>query len=113
MYFQTNPGLSHHYPMISVIKYVSGQTSISNIVNETNAYRFPSVTFCPKFKGYADLVKELDKKANETGKETIEQIGYEEIVENLTLTRDEFLTFFTHPPGKTGNPALGKSRITH
>ena len=44
---------------VEALKYWSFSTSVSNVINETDLFRFPDVTFCPKFKAGQDLVDKL------------------------------------------------------
>lgn len=48
----------------SAMKYASGKTSISIAVNESDKFTYPSVTFCPGFKGGADLKQVIAVQAD-------------------------------------------------
>ncbi|TRY81122.1 hypothetical protein TCAL_14458 [Tigriopus californicus] len=87
------------------MKYVSGQTSISNVINETDLHRFPSISFCPKFRYHHTVIGELEKIANATGIKSIDEMDFDMLLSNMTWKREDFLTFFSHPHGLTGNPA--------
>ncbi|XP_059098081.1 uncharacterized protein LOC131892296 [Tigriopus californicus] len=91
----------------STMKYVSGQTSISNVINETDLHRFPSISFCPKFRYHHTVIGELEKIANATGIKSIDEMDFDMLLSNMTWKREDFLTFFSHPHGLTGNPANG------
>lgn len=83
-------------------KFLSDQTSVSIVINESNKFHYPSITFCRKFKvvddsvfgleayncvlahqGGVNLAKVLVDEAERQGLESIEHLDLDEIVANI------------------------------
>ena len=64
-------------------KYLSGATSVSITINESDYFYFPSITFCHHFKNRSNIVWKLREIIDEKGKDDVDQDDVKEAIERL------------------------------
>ena len=69
-------------------KFMADKTAVSITVTETDVFRYPSFTLCPGFKNDSNIWAELMEKGIDK---------YDEILDNISYTREDILTLFSHP----------------
>lgn len=69
-------------------KFVDSKTAVSITVTEKKMFRYPSFTICPGFKDEDNIWHHLMEKGY--GK-------YDEILANISYSREDILTIFSHP----------------
>ena len=55
---------------------------MSQLVNETAEFQYPSVTICSPFPTWFNLRKLIEERAEESGAKTIEELDLEAIINN-------------------------------